>query len=140
GAVALTRWIEKMESVIDNSGCLANQRVKYAASSFIGKALTWGNTQVQARGRDATNVMAWDDFKAFLTTKMLQATQPATIQAAILTVGILTDEAVRSGTLAKAGEKMKEKDEVSKSESAGKDEKKAKGGRGFLAAVPPRRE
>ncbi|GKD44451.1 hypothetical protein Tco_1269096 [Tanacetum coccineum] len=30
GAVALTRWIEKMESVIDNSGCLANQRVKYA--------------------------------------------------------------------------------------------------------------
>ncbi|GJW87247.1 hypothetical protein Tco_0162587 [Tanacetum coccineum] len=30
GAVALTRWIEKMESVIDNSGCLANQRVKSA--------------------------------------------------------------------------------------------------------------
>ncbi|GJU82385.1 hypothetical protein Tco_1284750 [Tanacetum coccineum] len=46
GAVALTRWIEKIESVIDNSGCLANQRVKYAASSFIGKALTWWNTQV----------------------------------------------------------------------------------------------
>ncbi|GKE82661.1 hypothetical protein Tco_1552661 [Tanacetum coccineum] len=40
GAVALTRWIEKMESVIDNSECLANQRVKYAASSFNGKALT----------------------------------------------------------------------------------------------------
>ncbi|GJV55122.1 hypothetical protein Tco_1456127 [Tanacetum coccineum] len=58
GAVALTRWIEKMESVIDNSGCLANQRVKYAASSFIGKALTWWNTQVQARGRDAANAMA----------------------------------------------------------------------------------
>ncbi|GKD37292.1 hypothetical protein Tco_1257499, partial [Tanacetum coccineum] len=49
GAVALTRWIEKMESVIDNSRCLANQRVKSAASSFIGKALTWWNTQVQAR-------------------------------------------------------------------------------------------
>ncbi|GJY57767.1 hypothetical protein Tco_0457659 [Tanacetum coccineum] len=63
GAVALTRWIEKMESVIDNSGCLANQRVKYVASSFIGKALTWWNTQVQARGRDSANAMAWDDFK-----------------------------------------------------------------------------
>ncbi|GJT89882.1 putative reverse transcriptase domain-containing protein [Tanacetum coccineum] len=71
---------------------------------------------------------------------MLRATQPATIQAAILTVGILTDEAVRSGTLAKAGEKRKEKDEASKSESIGKGEKKAKGGRGFVAAVPPRRE
>ncbi|GJR81464.1 putative reverse transcriptase domain-containing protein [Tanacetum coccineum] len=202
GAVALTRWIEKMESVIDNSGCLANQRVKYAASSFIGKALTWWNTQVQARGRDAANAMAWNDFKALLTTEfcpsneieklegefwnhsmvgadhagytnrfhelaklvphlvtpeakrvtryinglpsqirgMLRATQPATIQAAILTAGILTDEAVRSGTLAKAGEKRKERDEASKSESVRKDKKKAKGGRGFVATVPPRRE
>nr|GFD54106.1 reverse transcriptase domain-containing protein [Tanacetum cinerariifolium] len=48
GAVALTRWIEKIESMIENSGC-ANQKVKYAASSFIKKALTWWNTHVQAR-------------------------------------------------------------------------------------------
>ncbi|GKC61098.1 putative reverse transcriptase domain-containing protein [Tanacetum coccineum] len=71
---------------------------------------------------------------------MLRATQPATIQAAILTVGILTDEAVRSGTLAKACEKRKERDEASKSESVGKDKKKAKRGRGFVVVVPPRRE
>ncbi|GJX05872.1 putative reverse transcriptase domain-containing protein [Tanacetum coccineum] len=71
---------------------------------------------------------------------MLRATQPATIQAVILTAGILTDEAVRSGTLAKAGEKRKERDEASKSKSVGKDEKKGKGGRGFVAIVPPRRE
>ncbi|GKG58474.1 hypothetical protein Tco_0592253, partial [Tanacetum coccineum] len=44
---------------------------------------------------------------------MLRAIQPATIQATILTTGILTDEAVRSGTLAKAGEKRKERDEAS---------------------------
>ncbi|GJX19260.1 putative reverse transcriptase domain-containing protein [Tanacetum coccineum] len=136
-------------------------RVKYAASSFIGKALTWWHTQVQARGRDAANAMAWNDFKALLTTEfcpsneieklkgefwnhsmvgadhagytnrfhelaklvphlirgVLRATQPATIQAAILTVKILTDKAVRSGTLAKADEKRKERDEASKSES-----------------------
>ncbi|GJT33122.1 putative reverse transcriptase domain-containing protein [Tanacetum coccineum] len=72
--------------------------------------------------------------------RMLRATQPATIQVAILTAGILTDEAVCSGTLAKAGEKRKEKDEANKSESVRKDEKKAKGGRGFVAAVPPIRE
>nr|GEW04695.1 putative reverse transcriptase domain-containing protein [Tanacetum cinerariifolium] len=109
GMVALTRWIEK-------DGIL------------------------QARGRDAANAMAWDDFKVLLTTEfctsngikklegeacyryinglpsqirgMLRATQPATIQTAILTAGILTDEAVRSGTLAKAGEKKKERDEA----------------------------
>ncbi|GJW07104.1 hypothetical protein Tco_1569527 [Tanacetum coccineum] len=40
GAIALTRWIEKMENVIENSGCAENQRVKYAASSFMNKALT----------------------------------------------------------------------------------------------------
>ncbi|GKF93580.1 hypothetical protein Tco_0283280, partial [Tanacetum coccineum] len=40
GVVALTRWIEKIELVFDNSGCTANQRVRYAASYFVNKALT----------------------------------------------------------------------------------------------------
>ncbi|GKB95146.1 reverse transcriptase domain-containing protein [Tanacetum coccineum] len=66
GAVALTRWIEKMESVFDNSGCTANQKVKYVASCFVNKALTWWNTQVQARGREAAIGMSWNDFKALL--------------------------------------------------------------------------
>ncbi|GJY79130.1 reverse transcriptase domain-containing protein, partial [Tanacetum coccineum] len=66
GAIALTRWIEKMESVFDNSGCTANQRVRYAASCFVNKALTWWNTQVQARGREAAIGMSWNDFRALL--------------------------------------------------------------------------
>ncbi|GKD06614.1 hypothetical protein Tco_1181588, partial [Tanacetum coccineum] len=45
GAIVLTRWIRKMESVIDNNGCAKNQRVKFAASSFMNKALTWWNIQ-----------------------------------------------------------------------------------------------
>ncbi|GJZ73693.1 hypothetical protein Tco_0637839 [Tanacetum coccineum] len=53
GTISLTRWIEKMENVIDNSGCAENQRVKFVASSFVNKTLTWWNTQVQARGREA---------------------------------------------------------------------------------------
>ncbi|GKC66771.1 putative reverse transcriptase domain-containing protein [Tanacetum coccineum] len=40
--------------------------VKYAASSFVNKALTWWNTQVQARGREAAIGMSWTDFKALL--------------------------------------------------------------------------
>ncbi|GJW63571.1 putative reverse transcriptase domain-containing protein [Tanacetum coccineum] len=66
GAIALTRWIEKMENVIDNSGCAENQKVRYAASSLVNKALTWWNTQVQARGRVAAMAMAWNDFKALM--------------------------------------------------------------------------
>ncbi|GKE85523.1 hypothetical protein Tco_1559265 [Tanacetum coccineum] len=124
-----------MESVIENSGCAENQKVKYAASSFINKALTWWNTQVQARGREAAIGMTWAEFKALLVEGfcpsnemekleiphlvtpeskrigryinrlapqirgMVRATQPTTIQSAILKAGILTDEAVRCGTL-----------------------------------------
>nr|GFC74153.1 reverse transcriptase domain-containing protein [Tanacetum cinerariifolium] len=43
-----------MELMFDNSGCTVNKRVRYAASCFVNKALTWWNTQVQARGREAT--------------------------------------------------------------------------------------
>ncbi|GKB44903.1 reverse transcriptase domain-containing protein [Tanacetum coccineum] len=176
GAIALTRWIEKMESVIENSGCTDNHRVKYVASSFINSALTWWNTHVQDRGREATNGITWEEFKALLveefcpsnemewlenkfwnhtmvranhaayterfhklaklvphlvTSKskrirryihglvpqiggILRATQPTTIQSAILTVGILTDEAVRCRTLSKGSEKRKEVEESSK--------------------------
>ncbi|GJX71479.1 hypothetical protein Tco_0308650 [Tanacetum coccineum] len=35
GAIVYTRWIEKMESVQDMSGCGANQKVKYTFGSFI---------------------------------------------------------------------------------------------------------
>ncbi|GJT75502.1 reverse transcriptase domain-containing protein [Tanacetum coccineum] len=42
GAFAYTRWVEKMELVIDMSNCLINQRVKYATG------------------------MAWDDFTTLL--------------------------------------------------------------------------
>ncbi|GJS11115.1 reverse transcriptase domain-containing protein [Tanacetum coccineum] len=66
GAIVLTRWIEKMENVIDNSGCAENQKVRYAASSLVNKALTWWNTQVQARGREAAMAMTWNDFKALM--------------------------------------------------------------------------
>nr|GEV32508.1 putative reverse transcriptase domain-containing protein [Tanacetum cinerariifolium] len=37
GAIAYTRWTEKMKSIQDMSGCGDNQQVKYTASSFIGK-------------------------------------------------------------------------------------------------------
>nr|GEW04459.1 putative reverse transcriptase domain-containing protein [Tanacetum cinerariifolium] len=66
GKIALTGWIEKMGNVIDNSGCAENQKVKYAASSFVNKALTWWNTQFQARGREATIGMSLANFKALL--------------------------------------------------------------------------
>jgi hypothetical protein len=66
GALAYTRWVEKMETVIDISNCAAHQMVKYSMCLLSGKALTWWNTQIQARGRAAAVGMTWDDFKALL--------------------------------------------------------------------------
>ncbi|GJS22342.1 putative reverse transcriptase domain-containing protein [Tanacetum coccineum] len=63
GAIVYTRWIEKMESVYDMSGCRDSQRVKYTTGSFVGKALTWWNSEIRTRGREAVVGMSWEDFK-----------------------------------------------------------------------------
>ncbi|GKB91349.1 hypothetical protein Tco_0963621, partial [Tanacetum coccineum] len=52
GVVVLTRWIEKMEFVQDMSGCSINQKMKYTAGSFVGKALTWWNSQIRTLSRE----------------------------------------------------------------------------------------
>nr|GEV03297.1 putative reverse transcriptase domain-containing protein [Tanacetum cinerariifolium] len=112
GVVALTRWIEKMESVIENSRCAENQKVKYAASSFINKALTWWNTQVQTRGREAAIGMSWVDSKGILIGSMNWPTSSTLgdsgVESVILKAGMLTNEAVRCGTLTNSSEKRKE--------------------------------
>ncbi|GJX68959.1 putative reverse transcriptase domain-containing protein [Tanacetum coccineum] len=44
--------------------------VKYVASSFVNKALTWWNTQVQARGHEEAIGMSWTDFKTLLVEEL----------------------------------------------------------------------
>nr|GFD52036.1 reverse transcriptase domain-containing protein [Tanacetum cinerariifolium] len=68
------------------------------------------------------------------------ATQPTTIQSAILTAGILTDEAVRCGTLTKGNDKRKEIEESSKQGSTWKYNKKSKIGSEFMVTVPPKND
>ncbi|GKE63938.1 hypothetical protein Tco_1514305 [Tanacetum coccineum] len=151
GAITLTHWIEKMENVLDNSGCSDNQKVKYASSSFVNKALLveefcpsnemerlenefWNRKMVGANHAAYTDQFhelaklvphlvtpvsaRIKKYIASLAPKirgMLKATQPTTIQDAILRAGILTDEAVSCGTLTKGNEKRKGVEETSKS-------------------------
>ncbi|GKD53981.1 putative reverse transcriptase domain-containing protein [Tanacetum coccineum] len=63
GAVVLTRWVEKMESVQDMSGCSVDQKEKYIVGSFVGKALTWRNSQICTLSREVAVSMSWNDFK-----------------------------------------------------------------------------
>nr|GEV72588.1 reverse transcriptase domain-containing protein [Tanacetum cinerariifolium] len=57
GAVVLTRWIDKMENVQKMSGCSINQKVKYNAGSFVGKALTWRNSQICVLSWEVVNLL-----------------------------------------------------------------------------------
>ncbi len=69
GAVGVVRWIEKMESVLDISGCSEDQRVKYSTCTFQDEALTWWNLQVQTLGRDAAYHLSWTELKSMLMEK-----------------------------------------------------------------------
>ncbi|GKB72029.1 putative reverse transcriptase domain-containing protein, partial [Tanacetum coccineum] len=71
---------------------------------------------------------------------MLRVTQPTTIQSAILTAGILTNEAIRCGTLTKGNDKRNGMEESSKKGSTWKDNNKSKTGSGFVATVPTRND
>ncbi|GJQ93653.1 hypothetical protein Tco_0004792 [Tanacetum coccineum] len=53
GVVGLTRWIEKMESVFNISGCAIENQVKFATCTLLGAALTWWNGQIRTLGPEA---------------------------------------------------------------------------------------
>nr|GFB82289.1 reverse transcriptase domain-containing protein [Tanacetum cinerariifolium] len=63
GVVVLTRWIKKMENVQDMSGCSIDQKVKYTTSLFVGKALTWWNSQIRTLSQEFAVSMSWNDFE-----------------------------------------------------------------------------
>nr|GEU60321.1 hypothetical protein [Tanacetum cinerariifolium] len=59
GVVRLTRWIEKMESVFNISGCAIENQVKFAACTLLDAALTWWNGQIWTLGPEAY-AMTWE--------------------------------------------------------------------------------
>nr|GEU36862.1 putative reverse transcriptase domain-containing protein [Tanacetum cinerariifolium] len=54
---------KKMESMKDMSGCSIDKKVKYIAGSFVGKALTWWNSQIRTLNQEVAVSMSWNNFK-----------------------------------------------------------------------------
>ncbi|GKF42351.1 reverse transcriptase domain-containing protein, partial [Tanacetum coccineum] len=52
-----------MEFVHDMSGCSIGQKVKFTAGSFVGKALTWWNSQIRTLSQEVVVSMSWNGFK-----------------------------------------------------------------------------
>nr|GEV64608.1 reverse transcriptase domain-containing protein [Tanacetum cinerariifolium] len=66
GVVGLTRWIEKMESVFQISGCAIENQVKLATCTLLDAALTWWNSQIRSLGPDAY-LMTWEVLRKKMT-------------------------------------------------------------------------
>ena len=69
GAVGLTQWFEKMESVFQRSNCTENNKVKYATGTLLEHALSWWNAYAQEKGMENAFSTTWDDFKAAMIKK-----------------------------------------------------------------------
>ena len=69
GAVGLTQWFEKVESVFHRSNCTENNRVKYATGTLLEHALSWWNAYVQEKGMEEAYNTSWEDFKKAMVKK-----------------------------------------------------------------------
>ncbi|GKA54692.1 putative reverse transcriptase domain-containing protein [Tanacetum coccineum] len=66
--VGITRWIKKMESVFNISGCAIKNQVKFATCTLLGASLTWWNSQIRTLGPDAY-LMTLEVLKKKMTDK-----------------------------------------------------------------------
>ncbi|GKC34742.1 putative reverse transcriptase domain-containing protein [Tanacetum coccineum] len=71
---------------------------------------------------------------------MVAATEPTTIQSAVLKAGMLTDEAIRNGSLKKNTEKRGNSGELSRKENVRDDNKRSRTGRVFATITNPVRK
>ncbi|GKE57047.1 putative reverse transcriptase domain-containing protein [Tanacetum coccineum] len=69
GVVELRRWFEKTESVFEISECVEGKKVKFAAATLEGPALTWWKTKVATMGLETMNQMPWTEMKQLMTVE-----------------------------------------------------------------------
>ncbi|GKC80773.1 reverse transcriptase domain-containing protein [Tanacetum coccineum] len=66
GAVGLTRWFERSESVFLISKCAENDKVKYATSTLLDEALSWWNSVAQPIGIENAYKIPWVELKKMM--------------------------------------------------------------------------
>ncbi|GKD66753.1 putative reverse transcriptase domain-containing protein, partial [Tanacetum coccineum] len=69
GAVELRRRFEKTENVFEISECAKGNKVKFAAATLEGPALTWWKIKVATIGLENVNQIPWTKMKQLMTTE-----------------------------------------------------------------------
>ncbi|GKF24902.1 hypothetical protein Tco_0080796, partial [Tanacetum coccineum] len=93
GVVSLTRWIEKMESIFNISGCAVENHVKFATCTLLGAALTWWNGQIRTLGLDAYAMTCGLPNNIYGNVK---SSKPKTLDVAIKLANDLMDQKLRT--------------------------------------------
>ncbi|GJR96722.1 hypothetical protein Tco_0268896, partial [Tanacetum coccineum] len=146
--------IEKMESVQDMSGCRDNQKVKYIAGSFVGKALMWWNSQIHTQSQEAAletelwnhavigaGHAAYTDRFYELARLVPHLVTPKNKRIERYIIGTLTDEAIRNGSIKKNPEKRGNGGLSCKGRNGRDDNKRTRTGNAFATTTNPiRRE
>ncbi|GJR90323.1 putative reverse transcriptase domain-containing protein [Tanacetum coccineum] len=68
-AIELRRWFEKTESLFGISECAKGKKVRFAAATLEGPALTWWNSKVVTLGLENVNQMPWTKMKQLMTAE-----------------------------------------------------------------------
>ncbi|GKA57365.1 hypothetical protein Tco_0756553 [Tanacetum coccineum] len=102
GAVGLTRWFGKLESVFRVNKVEDGDRVKYMAYIMLDGALTWWNSYVRSVGMDAANATPWSEFKQMLIKKETKKPRGTHLPATVVDKkGIIRINVQKQGTKAK---------------------------------------
>nr|GEZ95322.1 reverse transcriptase [Tanacetum cinerariifolium] len=124
-AIAYTRWVVKIEAAQDISGCGVNQKLKYVVVPHLVTPET-------------KRIEMYIYGLASQIHEVVTSTEPPTIQSAIQKARVLTDEAVRNGSLKKSCEKKEDGREPSKEGNVKGDNKRVRTGkRGMTKMVTP---
>nr|GEV01082.1 hypothetical protein [Tanacetum cinerariifolium] len=160
GAIVYTCSIEKMELVQDMSGCEGNQK-EFVQTNKMQKLETkfWCHTMVGAGHvaytdrlhklarlvphlvtHENKNIERYIYGLAPNIRAMVAATEPTTIQSAVLKAGMLTDDTIRNGSLKKNTEKRRNGVELSMNENVRVNNKRSRTGRAYATITNPIRK
>ncbi|GJZ11996.1 putative reverse transcriptase domain-containing protein [Tanacetum coccineum] len=67
--IELRRWFEKTESVFVISECAEGKKVRFAAATLEGPALSWWNSKVATLGLENVNQIPWTKMKQLMTAE-----------------------------------------------------------------------
>ncbi|GKE89833.1 putative reverse transcriptase domain-containing protein, partial [Tanacetum coccineum] len=92
GVVGLRHCFEKVEHVFEICKCAEEDKVKFVACTFEGRALTWWNGNVHTLGIVNANRIPWNEFKAMMTTEYCQYTEIQRMEQELWTIILKGDD------------------------------------------------